>query len=252
MLTSKPANFPALCLALSAAMMGTLACQSAPKEATSEATVRKAASKEQSGFLKDYSKLKPNPKLDESVLTFVNDDLTKNLHGYVGVIVDPVQVYLASDVDPSKVSTPNAERAALYFKSALIGAVQDAFPVVYSPGPLVLRLRAAIVGVDTGGEVSSSDGKPGEKAVNISKAIVEIELVDSVTNEVIAAVQDKDAAGDAEVGPGHLTREARFEAARMAMDNWAHRVREFLNAAHERSPEDAERADKSYQPYKSE
>jgi hypothetical protein len=36
------------------------------------------------------------------------------------------------------------------------------------------------------------------------------------------------------------------------MDAWAHRVRAFLNAAHELSPEDAAKADKSYKPYGSE
>lgn len=219
---------------------------------TSATVVRKAASKDQSGFLKDYSILKPNPKLDGTVLTYVNADLTKNLHGYLGVIVDPVQIYMATDGDPSKISAPNAERASLYFKSALIGAVQDALPVVHEPGPLVLRLRAAIVGVDTGAEVKTDDGKASEKAVNISKAIVELELVDSVTGEVIAAAVDKEAAGAGEIGSGQLSREERFQLARVAMDTWAQRVREFLNTAHELSTEDAAKADKAYKPYRSE
>jgi hypothetical protein len=226
----------------------------APPAATnaSATLVRKAASADQSGFLKDYSILKPDSRLDGTVLTYVNTDLTKNLHGYVGVVVDPVQVYVATSGDPSRISTPNAERAALYFKSALIGAVQDALPVVHEPGPLVLRLRSAIVGVDTGGDVQTEDGKAPEKAVNISKAIVELELLDSVTGDVVAAALDKEAAGAGEVGPGQLSREERFQLARVAMDTWAGRVREFLNAAHELSPQDAEKADKSYKPYRSE
>jgi hypothetical protein len=223
-------------------------CSKAEKQQAA-ITVRKAASKEQSGFLSDYSRLNPNPRLDKSVLTYVNPDLTKNLHGYIGVIVEPVQVYLAADADPSTISTPNAERAALYFRSSLIGAVQDAFPVTNEPGPLVLRLRAAIVGVDTGADVAAEEGQAAGKAVNIGKAIIEVELVDSVSGEVIAAAQDREAAGSGEIGPGQLSREERFQMARIAMDNWSKRVREFLNAAHEFSPEDAAKADRAYRPY---
>ncbi len=228
-------------------LLGAVGCSSNPPAPSSG--IKKAASKEQSGFLKDYSRLTRHPKLDESISAFVNDDAVKNLHAYVGVIVDPVDIYVASDADPSRISAPNAERAALYFKSALIGAVQDAFPVVQEPGPLVLRLRSAIVGVDTGGEVAAEAGGQPQKAVNISKAIVELELVDSVSGEVIAAVVDTEAVEGGEVGHVHLSREERFAAARTGMDNWAVRVREFLNAAHERSSEDADRADKALRPY---
>ncbi|MBI4889033.1 MAG: DUF3313 domain-containing protein [Acidobacteria bacterium] len=212
-------------------------------------TVLKAQSKDQSGFLKNYAALKADQRLEGEVLTYVNTDLTKNLHGYIGVVVDPVQIYVATEADPSTISAPNAERASLYFRSALISAVQDAFPVVEAPGPLVLRLRAAIVGVDAGGDIPAEDGKSPGKAVNISKAIVELELVDSVTGEVIAAALDKEAAGAGEIGVVQLSREERFQLAKVAMDSWAKRVRAFLNAAHELSPEDAAKADEAYKPY---
>ena len=239
-------------LSVAAVLLFAVAAGCASKAPASDSIVKKAAAKEQSGFLKDYSKLKADPRLDESIVTYVNEDLTKNLHGYIAVIVDPVQVYVASDADPSKIAMPNAERASLYFQSALIGAVQDAFPVVHEPGPLVLRLRSALVGVDTGGDVPSEDGKSSGKAVNISKAIVELELVDSVTGDVIAAAVDREAAGAAEIGSGTMSREERFQLAKVAMDTWARRVRGFLNAAHELSPEDADKADKSYKPYSAE
>lgn len=235
------------CLAALLLLIATVGCAPAPK--TTAEGIKKAASKEQSGFMKDYSKLKPNPKMDETIVTYVNEDLKKNLHGYIAMIVDPTELYVASDADPATISTPNAQRAALYFQSVLIGAVQDAFPVVQQPGPLVLRLRSAIVGVDTGSEVAASEGQPATKAVNISKAIVEIELVDSVTGEVIAAALDKESPGEGEMAAGSMTRDEKFAAAKVAMDAWASRVRAFLNAAHELSPEDAAKADKSYKPY---
>jgi hypothetical protein len=213
------------------------------------------AGKEYSGFLKDYSNLKPNPNLDGSALTFVNNDAQKNLHRYIAVIVDPVQVYLASDADESKLPDKARGVGARYFHKALEGAVSSAFPIATQPGPLVLRLRTAIVGVDVGGEVPAADkAAEGDNAldrgVNIGKVAVEMELVDSETGQQIAAMVDREALGDgAEIGAVNFSRDEKWAAARGAFDGWAKRVREFLDSADELSPEDAKRADQSYRPY---
>ena len=86
--------------------------------------------------------------------------------------------------------------------------------------------------------------------MNIGKVGVEMELVDSMTGERIAAMVDRSNLGaGAEVGAVNFSRVEKFVAAREAFDEWASRVREFLDSAHELTGEDAERADKSYQPY---
>jgi hypothetical protein len=213
------------------------------------------ANQEYSGFLKDYSKLAPNPGLEGAVKTYVNTDARKNLHKYVAVIIDPVEVYLASDADDSKIPEKTRAAAANYFRAALIHAVSDAFPAVDQPGPLVLRLRTAIIGVDVGGTVAAAD-KPTDAseaidtAANIGKVGVEAELVDSVTGEVIAAAVDREPLGDgAEIAAGNISRHEKSLAARQAFDEWASRFRTFLNRAHELRGEDIKRADESYQPY---
>src|SRR3954452_1071279 len=134
--------------------------QSAPKEAAAEPQIelrKMPAGKEFSGFLKDYSNLKPNPKVGDNALTFVNTDQQKNLHKSIAMIVDPVQVYLASDADESKLPEKARGVGARYFHKALVGSVSSAFPVVDQSGPLVLRLRAAIIGVDVGGEIPAAN-----------------------------------------------------------------------------------------------
>jgi hypothetical protein len=213
------------------------------------------ANQEYSGFLKDYSKLAPNPELEGNVKTFVNTDAQKNLHKYVAVIVDPVEVYLASDADGTKIPEKTRAAAANYFRSALTQAVADAFPAVDQPGPLVLRLRAALIGIDAGGAVAAAD-KPEDaneavdNAANIGKVGVEMELVDSVTGERIAATVDREPLGDgAEIAAGNISRHEKSLAARQAFDEWASRIRIFLNRAHELKGEDIKRADESYQPY---
>jgi uncharacterized protein DUF3313 len=242
-------------LFLIAAIAVTFGCSpSEPAQPISPGLKKIPAGQEFAGFLKDYASLKPNPNLDGSALTYAAADAKQNLRSYFAIIVDPVEVYVATDADASKVSESSRVALTNYFQHALISAVSDAFPIVDSPGPLTLRLRTALVGVDVGGEVAAGDApadtKPFERALNIGKVGVEMELVDSKTGERIAAMVDRTTLGaGAEVGAAEFSRVQKFAAAREAFDEWASRVRTFLDSEHELKGEDAERADRSYHPY---
>jgi uncharacterized protein DUF3313 len=231
------------------------AVESKPAAESKYALKRVEPGKEFSGFLQDYSKLKPNEKLGGEALSYVNPDKMKSLHRYVAIIVDPVQVYVSTAADPSLIPDSGRGAVAKYFEHALIEAVSDAFPVVDSAGPLTLRLRAALVGIDLGGAVAPLNepamaAKSMERAIVLEKVSVEMELVDSETGERIAAAVDKQNLGaGAEVGSENFSRMERFNEAKRAFDQWAGRVREFLDSEHELTGEDAERALKSYEPY---
>jgi hypothetical protein len=223
---------------------------------SANATVKKIpAGAENAGFLKDYSKLKPVAGMDEAAAGYASADAQKNLHKYIAVVIDPVEVFLASDADGAKLTETARSAATEYFRAALVTAVSDAYPVVEEKGPLVLRLRAAVVGVDFGGEIpaaekASDDAKGLTYSLNIGKVRVEMELVDSETGEQIAALVDKATLGEgAEIGSVNFTRQEKWAAAREAFDGWAARVRAFLNAENELSQEDLDKADKAYQAY---
>jgi hypothetical protein len=209
------------------------------------------AGKEFSGFLSDYSKLKLNPRFEQTV-SYVREDPVKNVHKYVAIIVEPVVVYVATDADEKAI--PDRGRAALadYFQQAITRAVADAFPVVHEAGPLVLRLRSAIIGVDVRPAPADQKGTIGnalDRTINIGKVGVEIELVDSETGEQIAAAVDRQKLGeDAVVGSATFSREEKFRAATQAFDGWAARLREFLDSAHELSEEDVARIEASNKP----
>jgi hypothetical protein len=251
------------CSLMSLTFMGTMlviaafGCSPADAPGDSEPVVKSIPADQQfSGFLRHYTWLKPNPHLEGDALTFAAVDAKQNLRSYFAIIIDPVEVYIATDADLNKVSEPSRIALTHYFQHALIRAVSDAFPVVDSPGPMTLRLRAALVGVDIGGEVAGDvpgSSPPTERALNIGKVGVEMELVDSKTGERIAAMVDKATLGaGAEVGGRDFSRVEKFAAAREALDEWASRVRTFLDSEHELQGEDAERADRSYRPYGSE
>ncbi|HVO96943.1 MAG TPA: DUF3313 domain-containing protein [Bryobacteraceae bacterium] len=211
-----------------------------------------APNAENAGFLSSYTNLKPNPNF-ENTLSFVKQDETKNIHKYFAVIIEPVQMYLSTNADLTKMPDRGRTALAAYFQHAITQAVADAFPVVQEPGPLVLRLRTALVGVDLGAEIPTDQrGGPEaiERAIDIGKVGVEMELVDSVTGEQIAAAIDHQNLGSgATVGSQTFSRDEKFAAAKEAFDGWAHRLRDFLDSAEEPSAADARREDESYLPY---
>ena len=211
------------------------------------------ANKQFSGFLSDHSRLKPNPEFENTV-TYISDDPVKNVHKYVAIIVDPVVLYVATD-DAAK-AMPDRGRTALanYFQQAITRAVSDAFPIMQEKGPLVLRLRTALIGVDVGAALPADSGGAGGEAlprtVQIGKVGVEMELVDSESGQQIAAAVDRQNLGKgAMIGSVNFTREEKFRAAARALDGWASRLREFLDSAHELSNDDVARIEANQQPY---
>src|SRR5258705_13821363 len=70
------------------------------------------------GFLTEYGRLKPNPNF-ENTLSYVKQDDLKNIHKYFAVIVEPVEIYVVTNADPSKM--PDRGRTALtaYFQNAI-------------------------------------------------------------------------------------------------------------------------------------
>jgi len=211
------------------------------------------AGQENAGFLSTYVNLRPNPEL-ENTRTYVSHNTLKNLHRYVAMIVEMPVVYVSTNVDEKMIPDRGVAALTEYFHEALDEAVEDAFPVVQSAGPLVLRLRTAIVGVDVDSETPAAQRDPQslEHALNIGKVGVEMEIVDSETGEQIAAAVDRQNLGEgAEVGSVTFTREEKFRAATQAFDGWAMRLRAFLDSAEELSPEDVARIEERNFPYAS-
>jgi len=230
-----------------------LALSSCSRPAPRASVKKVPAGQEFSGFLSTYASLKPNPDF-ENTKSYVSGDPAKNIHKYVAVIVDPPEIYISTDADEK--AFPDRGVAALkeYFQNAITGAVEDAFPVVQSSGPLVLRLRSAIVGIDVGQQLPADqkDANTLERALNIGRVAVEVELVDSETGEQIAAAVDRQNLGEgATVGSATFSREEKFRAATQAFDGWAFRLRRFLDSANELSKDDIDRVEATNFPYAS-
>lgn len=223
---------------------------SRPANGTAEVVKKMPAGQEYAGFLSSYANLTPNPAF-ENTKSYVSTDPAKNIHGYVAVIVDQPVIYVATDTDEKVVPDKGAAALKEYFRDAVSSAVEDAFPIVQSAGPLVLRLRTAIVGVDVGQPTQGQkDSDSLERPLNIGKVGVEMELVDSETGQQIAAAVDRQNLGEgAEVGSVNFPREEKFRLATEAFDGWASRLRQFLDNASELSEKDIEHVEATNFPY---
>jgi hypothetical protein len=239
--------FGARVVVAAAVLLSLCACSQAPEVLTVK---RIPAGKEYSGFLSSYANLKPNANMENEV-SFVSTDPVKNVHKYVAIIVDKPEVYLATNSDAKLLPDKGRESLVEYFQDAISRAVEDAFPIVETPGPLVLRLRTALVGVDVGGATSTDQKETGlDHAINIGKVGVEMELVDSETGQQVAAAVDRENLGDgASIASTTFSREEKYRAATEAFDGWASRLRQFLDSAHELSSEDVARIEQTNFPY---
>ena len=147
----------------------------------------RAQSKRYSGFLGDYSRLKKSRKL-EGAMSY--ESPSKSLKEYDKFIIDPVVVHFAPNakgigVDPFKV-----QQVAAYFHRELWQALSIRYQVVNTPGPGVLRLRAAITDIKT--TVPLMNIHPATKllGLGLGGASMEWEAVDSQTGERVLAVVD--------------------------------------------------------------
>ena len=146
-----------------------------------------------SGFLGDYSALtEVKDKAGDTVMRYVSPKLKPG--AYQKIIVDPTQYYPVPK-PTDQVSASTLTEISNYVDKGLRDKLGSKVALVSDPGPGVLRIRAAITAVapQTVGLkpyqvipiafiISSAKGRGKEAAINI-----EVEMVDSMTGEVMGA-----------------------------------------------------------------
>lgn len=197
-----------------------------------------------SGFLGDYSALKPDPQ-GRWLLTYLkSEDVLKD---YTKFIIDPVFVYFQENeegngFDPEEISqlTDNFRRAVAEELSK-----SDTYRVVFDPGPGVARFRVAITNVNPGGRkgniavkavsigASAAVGAPigiFTPRVSLGDASIEAELLDSLTEERIAAMVDTRTGGRRFFS--FVSGLKKWSDVHAAFRAWAKDFREDLDRAH--------------------
>lgn len=151
-----------------------------------------------SGFLDPYPDFKKGAKDFDLVWFKEGTDFSS----YDKVLVEPVVFFLKDDAGYKGINADELKKLSDAFHKAFVTAMDGAYPLVNQPGPGVLRIRAALTELVpnkpvVGGVLAVVPGGSlayavlPEKYNNIGSATVEVEFLDSVTGERLAAGIDR-------------------------------------------------------------
>ena len=186
-----------------------------------------------SGFLGDYSQLKPG-RGDQAALVYVNPNA--NYKGYTKIMFERVTVSLAPTSGNRDIDPVALRELTDYYHNALVNAVKSGYQVVDKPGPDVLWVRAAIVDVvpsnptantlssivPIGVAVSAAAKATTDATLGTGEAATEIEVLDSLTKQRLAAAVDRRQGGKAAF-------RGKWVDTKQAFDYWAKRFRQQLD-----------------------
>ena len=188
---------------------------------------------QQSGFLNDYSMLSQGGE-NSAAMTYIKPGT--DFKPYNKIMFERVLVILSSDAGHRGIDPALYKELTDYYLNALLNAVKGGYEVVDQPGPGVLRVRTAITDLKPSKPVSNTMSTilpVGWAVAGITKVVsddnlgtgeaaTEIDVLDSVTGERLAAAVDRRQGGKA-------VFEGKWEDTKDAFDHWAARFRSRLD-----------------------
>jgi len=195
-----------------------------------------AEKKNYSGFLGKYDDLKKGPEGGVAERYLKKDvDFKK----YTRVMLDSVVFFLAEDAEYKGISAEDMKELTGTFNKAAVDALGKSYPLVGEAGPDVMRVRVAITKLKPSNPGSATmttvlpiglafslvkKGATGEFA-GVGSTGIEVEVLDSVTNERIGAAVDYRPGGK-------MSGFAKWSASKEAFEFWAGRLKLFLDESH--------------------
>lgn len=156
-----------------------------------------------SGFLTDYTSLRPSPD-DSGAWSYRKPGV--NFKEYTHIILDPLVIWPSQHSEYGGLDALTAWKLALGFQESMTRALAGGYVIVKDPGPGVLRLRAALTDVLLERpSVSTPDQilplandlliRAGEKIYGMNalegEAAIEVEILDTQTQERLVAYMGK-------------------------------------------------------------
>ena len=168
--------------------------------------VQKIKDVEFSGFLGDYSQLRPGGK-ERASYYYIKPNL--NLAKYDKILLDPPVIFRGKESQTRGISPQDTQRLLNNFHKLLYASLSKDYQIVQVPGPSTMRFQAAITKVkesDVGLDAVSSVVPPLHgitalvgyatgKPVFQGEAIIEAKITDSATRELLAAGVDSRVGG---------------------------------------------------------
>lgn len=185
------------------------------------------------GFLGDYSMLKPGGE-DRAALLYIKSGV--DFKPYDKIMFERVTVWLDKDAEYRGIDPVLLKEMTDHLQQALLDAVKDGYQVVDQPGPDVLRVRVAITDVKpakpvantmstivpVGIAVAAVTKLATDENVGTGEAAAEMEVLDAMTGERLAAMVDRRQGGK-------MAFRGKWSDAKDSFDFWAKRFRERLD-----------------------
>jgi hypothetical protein len=189
---------------------------------------------EESGFLRDYSQLQPGGEGRAKLVYFAPD---AKLGGYDAVLVDAVTLWPGAEANLEKLSKEDQQALADGMYASLVKALGQDYRIVQTPGPTVLRVRAALseaepsnVPLDVVATVipqvnllTKIGGVAANTSLTVGTARAEMELTDSLSGRRLAAAVDERVGGRRLRGVTD-----KWSDVQAAFDAWAEQLRKRL------------------------
>lgn len=188
---------------------------------------------ERTGFLTNYEQLTPGGD-DRAALVYLKPGV--DYKAYNKLMFQRIVVLLSDSAENRAIDPALMKELTDYYQDALFNAVRDGYQIVDQPGPGVLRVRVAItemkpsnpttntlstivpVGMIVAGATKAASGDN----LGTGEAGTEIELLDSLTGERLAAAMDRRQGGKG-------VFRGKWEDTKEAFDFWARRFRQRLD-----------------------
>jgi len=212
-------------------------------------THRVRGSVEESGFLKDYSLMKPGTG-DEAKLLYIDPAVNWTL--YTRVYIEPITLWHSDDPNSKlgKLDKENQQLLVNYFHTALSNSLSKDYTIVDHAGPGVLVVHAALTEAKKSRPVSDlvSSVIPMGMALSLVKRVVfgtglgvgecqvEAELLDGQSGFMLAEAVDRRAGTKAL----RTKFDGSFGDVKLCMDYWSQRLAFKLEQLHVPSDDQTE------------
>ncbi|UCC29394.1 MAG: DUF3313 domain-containing protein [Phycisphaerales bacterium] len=140
-----------------------------------------------SGFLGDYSKLRPSPEVEDALYYQTPG---KSLKDYDKFMIDPVLVHFAPNAKGTALDPAKLKKVTDYVYDEAAKALAERYTVVTAPGRGVLRLRAALTDIKKTTPAMNIHPATKLSGLGLGGASMEAEALDSQTGERVFAVVD--------------------------------------------------------------
>ena len=201
-----------------------------------------SAEKEFSGFLQNYDGLKPGPEGGVKE-RYLKPDV--DFKKYNKIMLDNVVFFLAEDAEYKGISAEDMKELSDTFNQAVMTALNKDYPLVGEAGPDVMRVRVAITKLKPSKPGSATmttvmpvglafslvkKGATGEYT-GVGSTGIEVEVLDSLTNERIGAAVDYKPGGK-------MSGFEKWSASKEAFEFWTGRLKTFLDEVHGIAPKE--------------